>query len=99
VKRVADNTTDTTLSDDEYMLTTYDNPFDPFTQWTQWYAFDEGKGYCSCGLVARIARSSNDLSDADHSAAIQSAIDEITRENVSGIHKKVKRGDMKPSSS
>lgn len=88
------NSTDT--PPDEYMLTTYDNPFDPFTQWTQWYAFDEGKGYYSCGLVARIARSSNELSDADHSFAIQSAIDEITRENVSGIHKKVKRGDIKP---
>lgn len=91
---MADTNSTDTASRPEYMLTTFDNPFDPFTQWSQWYAFDEGKGYCSCGLVARIAKSSNDLSDADNALAIQQAIDEITRENVSGIHKKVKRGDM-----
>ena len=26
------------------MLTTSDNPYDPFTQFDEWYAFDERKG-------------------------------------------------------
>lgn len=78
---------------DEYMLTTYDNPFDPFTQWDQWYAWDEAHGYCSCGLLNRISFSSNELSPVDQYNAIQDAIDEITTENVSGMHTKVKRGD------
>lgn len=29
----------------EVMLTTEDNPFDPFTQYDEWYAFDYEKGY------------------------------------------------------
>ncbi len=28
-------------------LTTVDNPYDPFTQWDEWYAYDEGKGYAT----------------------------------------------------
>ena len=26
------------------MLTTHDNPYDPFTLYEAWYHFDEGKG-------------------------------------------------------
>jgi hypothetical protein len=85
-----DDTT-TQWSDDDYALTTTDNPFSPFTQFVQWYAFDTTKGYHSSALLARLARSSDDLSDADQHAAIQSAIDEIVTENISGMHKKVLR--------
>lgn len=77
-----------------YMLTTFDNPFDPFTQWDEWLVWDMGAGYNSCGLLDRIARNSNELSEADQFAIIQGAIDEIVTENVSGAHKKVKRGDI-----
>jgi hypothetical protein len=81
-------------SDVEYALTTVDNPFDPFTQFDQWFGFDTTHGYHSASLLARIARSSDDLSDADQHAAIQEAIDEIVRENVSGMHRKVSRSEM-----
>jgi hypothetical protein len=72
------------------MLTTVDNPFDPFSQFEEWYAFDEDMGYCTLGLLARIAKTSTELSDADQAIAIEQAIDEIVKENVSGMHKKVK---------
>jgi hypothetical protein len=71
------------------MLTTVDNPFNPFTHWDEWYAFDEGHGYHSTGLLARIAKVSYDLSDADQELAIDDAIDEIVRENVTGMYRKV----------
>lgn len=38
------------------MLTTIDNPFDPFEQFTSWLLFDEEKGYHSCSYLGRIAR-------------------------------------------
>ena len=71
------------------MLTTADNPFDPFTQFDEWLRFDESKGYNTCAYLARIAKTSDELSETDQNLAIQSAIDEIIRMNVLGIYKKV----------
>jgi hypothetical protein len=81
----------------EYMLTTVDNPYDPFTQWDEWFAWDLTAGYHTPGLLARIARTSDDLSEADKHLAIQQAIDEIVQENVLGVFRKVKEGEMTSS--
>jgi len=78
----------------EYMLTTVDNPFDPFTMFDEWYAFDERMGYHSLSFLDRIAQTSNDLSEPDQQLAIQNAIEEIVTENVSGMWKKVTRGEV-----
>lgn len=79
---------------EEFMLTTVDNPYNPFTEWDQWYRFDEGRGYRSTGLLARVVKSSDDLSDADQELAIDQAIDEIVKENVSGMHRKISNMEM-----
>jgi hypothetical protein len=73
----------------DVMLTTIDNPFDPFTHFDEWKAFDEVKGYNSCSYLARIVKSSDELSEADEALAIEQAIDEIVKLNVLGIYKKV----------
>lgn len=80
---------------DEVMLTTIDNPYNPFTQFDEWLAFDESKGYYTCEYLARIARSSDELSPEDEALAINAAIDEIVELNVLGIYKKVSRKDFK----
>ena len=77
--------------DQEVMLTTFDNPFNPFTQWDEWYSFDDARGYHTPGLLARICNFSLELSDSDRVEAINHAIDEIIEENVSGMHRKVNR--------
>lgn len=71
------------------MLTTIDNPFNPITQFDDWYEYDESKGYCTSGYVARIAKTSDDLSKNDQDLAIQAAIDEIISMNPDGFYKKV----------
>lgn len=76
-------------SSTEYMLTTVDNPYDPFTEFDEWYAYDTRARYYTLSFLARVARSSPDLSDVDQKLAIQVAIDEIVKENVSGIYRKV----------
>lgn len=38
----------------EFMLTTNDNPFDPFEQFDSWFMFDVEKGYYSCSKLARL---------------------------------------------
>jgi hypothetical protein len=75
----------------EIMITTADNPFDPFTQFDEWQKFDEEQGYYTCAYLARIAKTSEELSEEDEVLAIQSAIDEIIRLNILGIYKKVTR--------
>jgi len=77
-----------------YMLSTVDNPFSPFTQFKEWFAYDVGMGYHSASFLARIASTSDELSSADQAIAIEQAIDEIVRENVSGMWVKVKEDDF-----
>lgn len=71
------------------MLSTIDNPFDPFTQWDAWRRYDEDMKYFTCNYLARIAKTSDDLSDADNEFAIENAINEIVNLNVLGVYKKV----------
>lgn len=78
----------------EYMLTTEDNPFNPFTQWDEWFAYDAALGYHTPAYLGRVVNTSYDLSEADQSVAINNAIDEIVKENILGIYKKVSQ-DMK----
>lgn len=75
------------MDNNEYLLTTVDNPFDPFEQFDQWLNFDTSKGYNTCGYLNRIVRTSPDLSDYDQDLAIVNAMNEIVRENVYGVHK------------
>jgi uncharacterized Fe-S cluster-containing protein len=72
-----------------HMLTTVDNPFNPFTHFDEWRVWDESHGYHSLALLGRVVVTSDDLSDADNDVAIEDAINEIVRENVSGMHTKV----------
>ena len=44
-------------------ITTTDNPFDPSTQWEDWYYYDLSQGYCSCERLAKLAKTSDELSD------------------------------------
>ena len=78
----------------EAMLTTTDNPFNPFTHFDQWKNFDEGKGYFTCNYLARIVRTSDELSEADQSLAIDLAIDEIIKFNLLGIYTKIYETDQ-----
>lgn len=73
----------------DYMLTTTDNPWNPYKDYDAWYAFDRAQGYDTPGYLARIAQISNDLSDEDQEQAISDAIDEIVRLNVLGIYMKI----------
>jgi hypothetical protein len=78
----------------EYMLTTVDNPFDPFTRFDEWFAYDSQMGYNTPAFLARVAYMSYDVSEPDQVLAIQNAIDQIVQENVSGMWKKVSRNSI-----
>lgn len=73
------------------MLTTFDNPFDPFEQFTSWFMFDVEIGYNSCSYLARIAKLTDDMTDQEVSDEIERAIDEIIQYDFANIYKKVKK--------
>ena len=79
----------------EYMLTTVDNPFDPFTRFDEWYEYDIAMGYNTSSFLDRIAVVSDEMSEPDQALAIQNAIEEIVQENVSGMWRKVSRNSVK----
>lgn len=75
----------------ECMLTTLDNPFDPFEQFDLWFSFDIEKGYYSCSYLARIVRLSDDMTEKEVNEETERAIDEILTLNPLNIYKKVTR--------
>lgn len=76
----------------EYRLTTFDNPFDPFDDFTQWLLFDNEKGYNTCGYLARLlADFPDDLSEVEEEQEKEKAIDTIIANDFLNIYKKVER--------
>lgn len=71
------------------MLTTFDNPYNPFEQFTSWFLFDVEKGYNTCSYLGRIARTSDQLSEEENELEIERAIDEIIKYDFRNIYKKV----------
>lgn len=72
-------------------MTTLDNPWDFFTQTDEWYAFDRAAGYDTPGYLARVTMASSDMSNAELQDAIEAAVDDICRLNITGNYKKIVR--------
>lgn len=73
----------------DVMLTTIDNPFDPFEDFSSWFMYDIEKGYNSCGRLMRIAKVTDDMSQKEYDEAIETAIDELIRIDFLDIYRKV----------
>ena len=72
-----------------FMLTTFDNPFDPFEDFASWFVYDSQKGYNTCGLLAITAGISDVYSEDENNSLIEEAIDLIVETNPLKIYKKV----------
>ena len=78
------------------MLTTVDNPFDPFEQFDSWFMFDVEKGYYSCSKLARTLDRMGisvfeGLSQQEIDNATEAAIDEIIKYDFTDTFIKTKR--------
>ena len=78
------------INNQDSWLTTTDNPYDPFTQFDEWYQFDTTNSYNTCGYIARIARTSDELSAEDYNLEVERAINEIMKYDPLNIYIKVK---------
>lgn len=61
----------------DVMLTTVDNPYDPFEEFSKWFVWDTTKGYNTSGLVARLARTTDEFGESKQEKMVESAIDEF----------------------
>lgn len=49
----------------EIMITTVDNPYNPFDDFASWYMFDVEKNYFTCSKLARIMKIKDGMSEVE----------------------------------
>ena len=89
---IDDEKTNEATMNSECMLTTFDNPYNPFVNFSEWFMFDSvEKGYNSCSRLARVANITDDMSEVERDREIERAIDEIILYDFMNIYKKVRK--------
>ena len=75
----------------QFMLTTIDNPFDPFEDFTSWLLFDNEHDYHCSEKVMRIANLTDEMTDFEENLEIERAIDVIIENDFMNIYKKLSK--------
>ena len=70
----------------DVLITTIDNPFSPYTQWDEWYAYDEQRGYCTCGLVAMFVETTNELGEQHETLNVYDAYRRIKNVDLMNLY-------------
>ncbi len=73
-----------TFVDDEGNL----NPFSPIREFHEWYSWNPSRAAKCCSMVASVSEVSESTPEAEQDQALEDAIDEICRENVTGYFRK-----------
>ena len=74
----------------ETMLTTIDNPFNPFEQFVDWYMYDCQKGYNTYSRIARLMPTDDEsLSSIEKDRIEDNIIDRMIQHDPLGIYTKV----------
>lgn len=61
--------------ENEIMITTTDNPWNPYTNWDEWYQYDtEGAGYYTYQRLAKLAFTVSGDSDENNALALTNAM-------------------------
>lgn len=91
---------DASIDNSEVMLTTIDNPYNPFDNFEEWYNFDfmqairENRPTC-CGYLARVYLGPDDVSENEFNQVMNDVLDEICELNLSGKFKKITHEEAK----
>ncbi len=72
-----------------YLLTTVDNPYHPAYQFDDWYKFDHERGYYTDQRLAKVAKTSINLTDAENQRIINGVVDDFIRLDELGLYKRV----------
>lgn len=66
------------------MLSTTDNPFNPWTHYDQWFDWDTSRGYNTASYLATIVQLINANGRVSDDDALALAIDDILEFNITG---------------
>jgi len=64
---------------DNIAITTIDNPYNPFTEWDNWWTYDVTHGYMTCERLASITTLSDALSEEENAQSIEESIDKLIK--------------------
>lgn len=78
--------------DNDYMLTTYDNPYNPFDEFEAWFKWDMRMKYNTCGMLAREAATSIVFSDEVNDQLTVEAMDRLCADEPL-LYRKVTKAD------
>lgn len=70
-------------------LTTVDNPYSPFTNFLDWWNYDESHGYSCCQILARLAPITDDMLPSEEHDVIEAAINRFIEADPTGIYMKL----------
>lgn len=75
----------------QFMLTTIDNPFNPFDDYMSWLSFDNEHDYNSAGKLMRVAQLTDEMTSIEEEKEKERAIDSIIKHDFLNIYQKVER--------
>lgn len=67
-------------------LTTIDNPWNPFTNFRDWYNYDESHDYGSCSIVDRLSHTTDDMTLVEEAKEIERAILSFVEADPTGLY-------------
>lgn len=77
--------------DNDYLLTTFDNPYNPFEQFSLWLLFDKEQGYNTLEYLGTIVQLSPEMTRKEEEEAYDRAVDTIIANDFLNIYKRVYR--------
>ena len=73
------------------MITTIDNPFNPFDDFDSWFMFDVEKGYYTNSKLARLIEVDDSMTEKEELEEIERAIDRLIEIDPLDLYKKIVR--------
>ena len=67
------------------MLTTFDNPYNPFVDFSSWYMYDCEMQYNTCGRLARLADVNSEMTEREIDEEKEEAMNFIVKHDLEGI--------------
>lgn len=72
-----------------YMVTTIDNPWNPFTQYHEWLSYDISHWYSTDAWIAILSKTSSDLPLQEQEEQIDFGVQRLLELDPYGLHVKV----------